>query len=124
MPSWTPLEGGRLRRLPARPPKSLKRPAAAREGSGDRGLCERSRVRESRLRAGRPAVRWREFPFAFLRAFGRKDVELQRLRKGNASDVPGGVLRRDSIHMATCAPGDTGVALAVLRDRLRRRRTG
>ena len=25
-----------------------------------------------------------EFPFAFLRAFGRKDVELQRLRRGNA----------------------------------------
>ena len=57
-----------------------------------------------------------EFPFAFLRAFGRKDVELQRLRKSNASDVPGGVLRRDSIHMSTCSPGDTGVALAALRD--------
>ena len=57
-----------------------------------------------------------EFPFAFLRAFGRKDVELQRLRKGNASDVPGGVLRRDSIHMATCAPGETGAALAALRE--------
>ena len=57
-----------------------------------------------------------EFPFAFLRAFGRKDVELQRLRRANASDVPGGVLRRDSLHMAVCAPGATGAALATLRD--------
>jgi hypothetical protein len=46
----------------------------------------------------------REFPFAFLQAFGRKDVELKRLRKNNASDVNGGVLRRDSIHMTVPAP--------------------
>ena len=57
-----------------------------------------------------------DFPFAFLRAFGRRDVELQRLRRANASDVPGGVLRRDSLHMAVCAPGATGAALAILRD--------
>ena len=57
-----------------------------------------------------------DFPFAFLRAFGRKDGELQRLRKNNASDVTGGVLRRDSIHMATSAPRGTGAALADLRE--------
>lgn len=58
----------------------------------------------------------REFPFAFLQAFGRKDVELKRLRKNNASDVSGGVLRRDSIHMTVVAPGETSAALEALRN--------
>ena len=57
-----------------------------------------------------------EFPYAFLRAFGRKDVELKRLRKSNTSDVVDGVLRRDSIHMAVAAPGKAGEALAALRN--------
>lgn len=57
-----------------------------------------------------------EFPYALLRAFGRKDVELKRLRKNNTSDVAGGVLRRDSIHMAVTAPGETGAALQWLRE--------
>lgn len=57
-----------------------------------------------------------EFPYALLRAFGRKDVELKRLRKNNTSDVPGGVLRRDSIHMAVTAPGEAGGALQALRE--------
>ncbi|HRO33051.1 MAG TPA: N-6 DNA methylase [Brevundimonas sp.] len=56
-----------------------------------------------------------EFPYALLRAFGRKDVELKRLRKNNTSDVAGGVLRRDSIHMAVTAPGEAGAALQALR---------
>ena len=56
-----------------------------------------------------------DFPFAFLRAFGRKDVELKRLRTNNASDVPGGVLRRDSLHMAVSAPGGAEAALTALR---------
>jgi len=49
-----------------------------------------------------------EFPFAFLAAFGNKDTTLKRLRSGNnnASDVPGGVLLRNNIHIATCPPGD------------------
>lgn len=56
-----------------------------------------------------------EFPYALLRAFGRKDVELKRLRKNNTSDVAGGVLRRDSIHMAVTAPGEAGTTLQALR---------
>ena len=48
-----------------------------------------------------------EFPFAFLAAFGNKDTTLKRLRTGNnnASDVPGGVLLRNNIHIAVCQPG-------------------
>ena len=58
-----------------------------------------------------------EFPFEFLRAFGNKDVTIKRLRKGdnNASDVPGGVLQRNNIHMATCAEGTVAETLTALR---------
>ena len=47
------------------------------------------------------------FPFAFLTAFGNKAVTVQLLRagSGNASDVAGGVLQRNNIHMAVCAQG-------------------
>ena len=43
-----------------------------------------------------------EFPYAFLAAFGNKETTLKRLRTGNnnASDVPGGVLLRNNIHIA------------------------
>lgn len=60
----------------------------------------------------------REFPFAFLTAFGNKAVTVQRLRagSGNASDVEGGVLQRNNIHMAACAEGRVGETLAALRD--------
>lgn len=58
-----------------------------------------------------------EFPFAFLAAFGNKDTAIKRLRGGaNASDVPGGVLQRNNIHLATCAPGAVGETLKALRD--------
>jgi hypothetical protein len=58
-----------------------------------------------------------EFPYAFLAAFGNKDTTLKRLRSGNnnASDVPGGVLLRNNIHIATCEPGQTSATLAALR---------
>ena len=58
-----------------------------------------------------------EFPFAFLAAFGNKDTTLRRLRAGNnnASDVPGGVLQRNNIHIAVCQPGTTGAGLHALR---------
>lgn len=48
-----------------------------------------------------------EFPFAILEAFGNKDTTIKRLRKGdtNASDVLGGVLQRNNIHIAVCEPG-------------------
>lgn len=58
-----------------------------------------------------------EFPFTFLAAFGNKDTALKRLRAGNnnASDVPGGVLLRSNIHIATCEPGNVGDTLKTLR---------
>ncbi len=71
-----------------------------------------------------------EFPFAFLAAFGNKDTTLKRLRAGNnnASDVPGGVLQRNNIHIAVCPIGTTGAGLHALRSssrcaRSRRRST-
>lgn len=58
-----------------------------------------------------------EFPYAFLAAFGNKDTTIARLRKGdtNKSDVPGGVLQRSHIHLATCAHGQVNATLNVLR---------
>lgn len=58
-----------------------------------------------------------EFPFAFLAAFGNKDTALKRLRIGNnnASDVPGGVLQRNNIHVAVCEVGTVGETLKALR---------
>jgi hypothetical protein len=66
--------------------------------------------------AGAPFDRG-EFPYAFLAAFGNKDTTIKRLRAGssNASDVPGGVLQRNNIHIATCAPGEVAAAFAALR---------
>ena len=63
-----------------------------------------------------------EFPFAFLAAFGNKDTTLKRLRTGNnnASDVQGGVLQRNNIHIAVCqsegCSGSVGETLKALRD--------
>jgi hypothetical protein len=58
-----------------------------------------------------------EFPFQFLTAFGAKDTTLKRLRKGesNASDIAGGVLQRNNIHVAVAHPGEVGISLAALR---------
>jgi hypothetical protein len=57
-----------------------------------------------------------EFPFAFLIAFGNKPVTVQRLRAGNnnASDVTGGVLQRNNIHLAVCAEGQVAGTLTAL----------
>jgi len=59
-----------------------------------------------------------EFPFQFLAAFGNKDTALQRLRAGNTNqtDVPGAVLQRGHIHIATCAPGEVDDKLKALRE--------
>jgi len=58
-----------------------------------------------------------EFPFAFLAALGNKDVTLKRLRTGNTnkSDVPGGLLQHNNIHLAVCAEGDVPQTLRTLR---------
>ena len=58
-----------------------------------------------------------EFPYAFLAAFGNKETTLKRLRTGNnnASDVPGGVLQRNNIHLAVSEAGSVGDTLKALR---------
>jgi len=58
----------------------------------------------------------REFPFAFLQAFGNKETTLKRLRKGesNKSDL-GGVLQTNNIHIAIAAPGEVTSTLAALK---------
>ncbi|MDE2417765.1 MAG: class I SAM-dependent DNA methyltransferase [Burkholderiales bacterium] len=57
-----------------------------------------------------------EFPYAFLAAFGNKDTTLKRLRSGNnnASDLPGGVLLRNNIHIATCDAGNVSETFTAL----------
>ena len=60
-----------------------------------------------------------EFPYQFLSAFGNKDTTIKRLRAAggsNASDVPGGILQRSNIHLATCAAGEVDATLKALRD--------
>jgi len=58
-----------------------------------------------------------EFPYAFLAAFGNKDTTLKRLRTGNnnATDLPGGVLLRNNIHIAISETGNVGDTLTALR---------
>jgi len=57
-----------------------------------------------------------EFPYAFLAAFGNKETTLKRLRTGNnnTSDVAGGVLQRNNIHIAVCDEGQVGATLSTL----------
>ena len=59
-----------------------------------------------------------EFSFAFLAAFGNKATTIDRLRKGNTnrSDVSGGVLQRNNIHIAVCEQGTVGATLKALRE--------
>ena len=61
-----------------------------------------------------------EFPFAFLAAFGNNELTLKRLRKvgaggTNYSDVPGGLLQRNHIHIAVCGLGQVPETLLALR---------
>jgi hypothetical protein len=60
------------------------------------------------------------FPFAFLEAFGNKPTTLKRLaEKGksstNQSDLPGGVLQRNNIHLKVCPEGEVTTTLTALR---------
>ncbi len=57
------------------------------------------------------------FPFAFLEAFGNKATTIKRLKSGssNSSDVEGGVLQRNNIHMVVCGEGEVTNALATLK---------
>jgi len=57
------------------------------------------------------------FPFAFLEAFGNKATTIKRLKSGssNASDIEGGVLQRNNIHIMVCAEGKVIGTLANLK---------
>lgn len=59
-----------------------------------------------------------EFPYAFLEAFGNKTTTIKQLRKGtsNKSDIEGGVLQRNNIHLAVCAEGRVEETLQKLKD--------
>lgn len=59
-----------------------------------------------------------EFPFQFLAAFDNPETTIKRLRSGstNQSDIPGGVLQRSNIHIATCDVGAVDETLKALRD--------
>lgn len=59
-----------------------------------------------------------EFPYGFLAAFDNKETTLKRLRSGqtNASDIPGGVLQRNNIHLAVCDDGLVTRTLVELRE--------
>ncbi|PDW03929.1 class I SAM-dependent DNA methyltransferase [Candidatus Viridilinea mediisalina] len=57
------------------------------------------------------------FPFAFLEAFGNKPTTIKKLQSGssNQSDLPGGLLQRNNIHMKVCPEGVVPATLAALR---------
>ena len=58
------------------------------------------------------------FPYAFLEAFGNKPTTIKRLRSGasNRSDLAGGVLQTNNIHVKVCPPGQVTEMLTALRD--------
>ncbi len=57
------------------------------------------------------------FPYAFLEAFGNKETTIKRLKSGssNTSDIEGGILQRNNIHLAVCAKGEVSKKLADLK---------
>ncbi|AKO64872.1 lactate dehydrogenase [Methylophilales bacterium MBRSG12] len=61
-----------------------------------------------------------EFPFDFLKAFGNKDTTIKMLRSSksssNISDIPGGVLQRNNIHISVCPEGDADNYLSKLKE--------
>jgi hypothetical protein len=60
------------------------------------------------------------FPFAFLEAFGNKPTTLNKLQStsgsSNQSDLSGGVLQRNNIHLKVCVEGKVTTTLSALRD--------
>jgi hypothetical protein len=59
-----------------------------------------------------------KFPYAFLEAFGNKKTTIKRLQSGetNKSDIEGGVLQYNNIHMAVCPAGQVTQTLKDLRE--------
>jgi len=58
-----------------------------------------------------------DFPFLFLEAFGNKETTIKRLKTGNnnKSDIEGGVLQQNNIHIAVCKEGKVIETLDKLR---------
>lgn len=58
-----------------------------------------------------------QFPFQFLLAFGHKETTIRKLRSGNSnsSDVPGGILLRNHIHLAIANSGEVSAKLQELK---------
>ena len=59
-----------------------------------------------------------EFAYAFLEAFGNKPPTIKRLRTGNSnkSNIKGGVLQRNNIHIAVCEDGEVSNTLTLLKE--------
>lgn len=59
-----------------------------------------------------------EFPYSFLEAFGNKETTIKRLRTGNnnKSDIEGGVLQQNNIHICVCGDGKVFETLAKLKE--------
>ena len=57
------------------------------------------------------------FAYAFLEAFGNKTTTINRLKSGssNASDLEGGILQRNNIHIVVCPEGEVTETLGKLR---------
>lgn len=60
----------------------------------------------------------REFPYSFLEAFGNKPTTIKRLQTGNnnKSDIEGGVLQHNNIHIAVCNEGAVTATLGRLKE--------
>jgi hypothetical protein len=58
-----------------------------------------------------------EFPYLFLQSYGNRDTTLKRLRSGgtNKSDVPGGLLQVNNIHLCVCNSGTVAQTLNLLK---------
>ena len=58
------------------------------------------------------------FPLAFLEAFGNKLTTLKKLKSGgtNQSDLAGGLLQRNHIHLKVCPIGEVNTTLTALRE--------
>jgi hypothetical protein len=59
-----------------------------------------------------------EFPYSFLEAFGNKETTIKRLKSGNnnKSDIEGGVLQQNNIHISVCDEGKVSETLKSLKE--------
>lgn len=75
-------------------------------------------IEEAISRLAEQAFDTERFPYDFLEAFGNKPTTIKRLQTGasNTSDIAGGVLQRNNIHLAVCALGEVTATLNALRN--------